>query len=104
MPKYNQETRDRAMALLAEKSAKAVSDEMHINVMTLYKWRREDKGTAPKAKAALEGMDALLSEDVAAKDRRIAALEAENAQLNETIKGLEERVSRFRAIIEALIR
>ncbi len=104
MPKYNQETRDRAMALLAEKSAKAVSDEMHINVMTLYKWRREDNGTAPKAKAALEGMDALLAEDVAAKDRRIAALEAENARLNETIKGLEERVSRFRAIIEALIR
>jgi transposase-like protein len=104
MPKYNQETRERAMALMAEKSAKAVSDEMHINVMTLYKWRREDNGTAPKAKAALEGMDALLAEDVAAKDRRIAALEAENARLNETIKGLEERVSRFRAIIEALIR
>lgn len=104
MPKYNQETRERAMALMAEKSAKAVSDEMHINVMTLYKWRREDNGTAPKAKAALEGMDALLAEDVAAKDRRIAALEAENARLNETIKGLEERASRFRAIIEALIR
>lgn len=104
MPKYNQETRERAMALMAEKSAKAVSDEMHINVMTLYKWRREDNGTAPKAKAALEGMDALLAEDVAAKNRRIAALEAENARLNETIKGLEERASRFRAIIEALIR
>ena len=37
-------------------------------------------------------------------ERRIAALEAENARLNETIKGLEERTSRFRAIIEALIR
>ena len=104
MPKYNQETRERAMALMAEKGAKAVSEEMHINIMTLYKWRREDKGTAPKAKAALEGMDALLAEDVAAKDRRIAELEAENARLNETVKGLEERVARFRAIIEALIR
>lgn len=104
MPKYNQETRERAMALMAEKSAKAVSEEMHINIMTLYKWRRENNGTAPKAKAALEGMDALLKEDVAAKDRRIAELEAENARLTETIKGLEERASRFRAIIEALIR
>ena len=104
MPKYNQETRERAMALMAEKSAKAVSEEMHINIMTLYKWRREDNGTAPKAKAALEGMVALLAEDVAAKDRRIAELEAENARLNDTIKALEERASRFRAIIEALIR
>ena len=104
MPKYNKETRERAMALMAEKGAKAASDEMHINIMTLYKWRREDKGTAPKAKSALEGVDALLGEDLAAKDRRIAALEAENARLNETIKGLEERSSRFRAIIEAMIR
>ena len=104
MPKYSQETRERAMALMAEKGAKAASDEMHINIMTLYKWRREDNGTAPKAKAALEGVDALLSEDLAARDRRIAELEKENARLNETIKGLEERNSRFRGIIEALIR
>lgn len=104
MPKYNLETRERAMALMAEKGAKAASDEMHINVMTLYKWRREEKGTSPKAKAALDGMDALLSEDLAARDRRIAELEKENARLNETIKGLEERNSRFRGIIEALIR
>ena len=104
MPKYKQETRERALKLMAEKSAKAVSEEMNINIMTLYKWRREENGTAPKAKAALEGMDTLLAEDVAAKDRRIAELEAENARLNETVKGLEERASRFRAIIEALIR
>ena len=104
MPKYNLETRERAMALMAEKGAKAASNEMHINIMTLYKWRREDKGTAPKAKAALEGVDALLGKDLAARDRRIAELEAENARLNETVKSLEERNSRFRAIIEALIR
>ena len=104
MPKYNQETRERAMALMAEKGAKAVSEEMHINIMTLYKWRRENKEDAPKAKTALKGMDALLNEDLAAKNRRIADLEAENARLNETIKDLEERTSRFRAIIEALIR
>lgn len=104
MPKYSQETRERAMALMAEKGAKAASEEMHINVMTLYKWRREDEGTAPKAKAALDGVNALLSEDLAARDRRIAELEKENACLNETIKSLEERNSRFRGIIEALIR
>ena len=104
MPKYNQETRARAMALMAEKGAKAVSEEMHINIMTLYKWRRENQEDAPKAKTSLKGMDALLNEDLAAKNSRIAELEAENARLNETIKGLEERSSRFRAIIEALIR
>lgn len=104
MPKYDQETRARAMAMMAEKGAKATSEELHINVMTLYKWRREGQEDAPKAKAALEGMDALLKEDLAARDRRIADLEAENARLNETVKGLEERNSRFRAIIEALIR
>ena len=104
MPKYKQETRERALALMAEKGVKAASEEMNINVMTLYKWRREENGAAPKTKAALEGMDALLAEDVAAKDRRITELEAENARLNDTVKGLEERVSRFRAIIEALIR
>ena len=104
MPKYNQETRDRAMALMAEKGAKAVSEEMHINIMTLYKWRRENQEDTPKAKPALKGMDALLNEDLAAKNSRIAELEAENARLNETIKGLEERSSRFRAISEALIR
>ena len=104
MPKYDKETRARAMTMMAEKGAKATSEEMHINVMTLYKWRRENQEGAPKAKAALEGMDALLNEDLAAKDRRIADLEAENARLIETVKGLEERSSRFRAIIEALIR
>ena len=104
MPKYNLEIRERAMALMAEKGAKAASDEMNINIMTLYKWRRENKGTAPKAKGALEGVNALLSEDLAARDRRIAELEKENARLNEIIKGLEERNSRFRGIIEALIR
>ncbi len=104
MPKYSKETRERAMALMAEKGAKAASDEMHINIMTLYKWRREDNGTAPKAKTAMDGVNALLSEDLAARDRRIAELEKENARLNETIKGLEERNSRFRGIIEALIR
>ena len=106
MPKYDQETRARAMAMMAEKGAKATSDELHINVMTLYKWRREGQEDAPKAKAkaALEGMDALLNEDLAARDKRIADLEAENARLNETVKGLEERNTRFRAIIEALIR
>ena len=103
MPKYKQETRERALKLMAEKGVKAASEELNINVMTLYKWRREENGAAPKAKA-LEGMDALLAEDVAAKDRRIAELEAENARLNETVKSLEERASRFRAIIEALIR
>ena len=104
MPKYDKETRARAMTMMAEKGAKATSEEMHINVMTLYKWRRENQEGVPKAKAALEGMDALLNEDLAAKDRRIADLEAENARLIETVKGLEERSSRFRAIIEALIR
>ncbi len=104
MPKYDQETRARAMALMAEKGAKAASEEMHINVMTLYKWRRENQEEAPKAKKALQDMDALLGEDLAARDRRIAELEAENARLNETIKSLEERNTRFRAIIEALIR
>ncbi len=104
MPKYNQETRERAMALMAEKGARVASDEMHINIMTLYKWRREDKGDSPKAKATLEGVNSLLSEDLAARDRRIAELEKENARLNETIRSLEERNSRFRAIVEALIR
>ena len=105
MPKYDQETRARAMALMAEKGAKAAGEEMHINVMTLYKWRRESQEKIPKAKkAALKGVDALLGEDLAARDRRIAELEAENARLNETVKSLEERASRFRAIIEALIR
>ena len=104
MPKYDKETRARAMTMMAEKGAKATSEEMHINVMTLYKWRREKQEGVPKAKAALEGMDALLNEDLAAKDHRIADLEAENARLIETVKGLEERSSRFRAIIEALIR
>lgn len=104
MPKYNQETRERAMALMTEKGAKAASEEMHINIMTLYKWRRENQEDAPKTKKALNGMDALLNEDLAAKNKRIAELEAENARLNETIKGLEDRSSRFRAIIEALIR
>ncbi len=103
MPKYDQETRARALALMTEKGAKATSEEMHINVMTLYKWRREEEGKAPKANA-LEGVETLLNEDLAAKDRRIAELEAENDRLNETVKGLEERASRFRAIIEALIR
>lgn len=101
MPKYSQETREKAMALMAEKGVKTASEEMHINAMTLYKWKRETQGDA---KAALEGVDALLGEDLAAKDRRIAELEAENARLNETVKGLEERASRFRAVIEALIR
>ncbi len=105
MPKYDQETRARAMALMEEKGAKAASEEMHINVMTLYKWRRENQEESPKGKkAALKGVDELLGEDLAARDRRIAELEAENARLNETVKGLEERASRFRAIIEALIR
>ena len=106
MPKYDQETRAQAMALMAEKGAKATSEEMHINVMTLYKWRRESEGktTKTKTKASLEGVETLLNEDVAAKDRRIAELEAENARLNDTVKSLEERASRFRAIIEALIR
>jgi transposase-like protein len=104
MPKYDQETRARAMALMTEKGAKAASEEMHINVMTLYKWRRENQEDRTDAKAALKGVDALLSEDLAARDRRIADLEAENARLNEIVKGLEERNSRFRAIIEALIR
>ncbi len=104
MPKYDQETRAQAMALMAEKGAKATSEEMHINVMTLYKWRRESEGKTTKTKASLEGVETLLNEDVAAKDRRIAELEAENARLNDTVKSLEERASRFRAIIEALIR
>ena len=105
MPKYDQETRARAMALMAEKGAKAAGEEMHINVMTLYKWRREGQEKTPNAKkAALMGVDALLGVDLAARDRRIAELEAENARLNETVKSLEERASRFRAIIEALIR
>ncbi len=104
MPKYDQETRARAMAMMTDKGAKATSEEMHINVMTLYKWRRESEGKAPKAKTALQGVDALLNEDLAARDRRIAELEAENTRLNETVKSLEERNSRFRAIVEALIR
>ena len=106
MPKYDQETRARAMAMMTDKGAKATSDEMHINVMTLYKWRRESEGKTSKAKTktAMKGVDALLSEDLAARDRRIAELEAENARLNETVKSLEERNSRFRAIVEALIR
>ena len=99
MPKYDQETRTRAIALMDEKGAKAASEEMHINIMTLYKWRRGKKG-----ETVLEGMDTMLSEDIAAKDRRIAELEAKNTSLNETIKSLEARVSRFRAIIEALMR
>ena len=104
MPKYDQETRARAMAMMTDKGAKATSEEMHINVMTLYKWRRESEGKTPKAKTALQGVDKLLNEDLAARDRRIAELEAENARLNETVKSLEERNSRFRAILEALIR
>ena len=104
MPKYDQETRARAMAMMTDKGAKATSEEMHINVMTMYKWRRESEGKTPKAKTALQGVDKLLNEDLAARDRRIAELEAENARLNETVKSLEERNSRFRAILEALIR
>ncbi len=104
MPKYDQETRARAMALMTEKGAKAASEEMHINIMTLYKWRRENQEEGTGGKDALQGVEALLDEDLAARDRRIAELEAENARLNETVKGLEERASRFRAIIEALIR
>ena len=103
MSKYNQEIRAQAMALMDEKGAKVASEEMNINIVTLYKWRRESQGKTSKSKAVLQDMDALLSEDLAARNRRIVDLENENVRLNEIIKGLEDRNSRFQEIIEALI-
>lgn len=104
--RYTEEQKANALALLEEKSVKAVSEELNISVQTLSKWRRDAKGetTSQSKEELLNSVEAMLAQETIAKDKQIEKLEAENKELRDTIGALEEKVNKFRKTIELLVK
>lgn len=104
--RYTEEQKTNALALMEQKSVKAVSEELNISVQTLSKWRRDAKGeTATQSKEdILNSVEAMLAQETIAKDKQIEKLEAENKELRDTISALEEKVNKFRKTIELLVK
>lgn len=104
--RYTEEQKANALALLEEKSVKAVSEELNISVQTLSKWRRDAKGetTTQSKEELLNSVEAMLAQETIAKDKQIEKLEAENKELRDTISALEEKVNKFRKTIELLVK
>ena len=104
--RYTEEQKANALALLEEKSVKAVSEELNISVQTLSKWRRDAKGetTAQSKEELLNSVEAMLAQETIAKDKQIEKLEAENKELRDTISALEEKINKFRKTIELLVK
>ena len=102
MPKYNGEVKAQALALMAQKGTKAASEEMHISMQTLYKWRQESD--QPSKANSADDAQALLAKETAEKDQRIEKLESENDQLRARIRELEEKNVKFRKVIESLLK
>lgn len=104
--RYTEEQKANALALLEEKSVKAVSEELNISVQTLSKWRRDAKGetTAQSKEELLNSVEAMLAQETIAKDKQIEKLEAENKELRDTIGALEEKINKFRKTIELLVK
>lgn len=104
--RYTEEQKANALALLEEKSVKAVSEELNISVQTLSKWRRDAKGetTTQSKEELLNSVEAMLAQETIAKDKQIEKLEAENKELRDTIGALEEKINKFRKTIELLVK
>lgn len=104
--RYTEEQKANALALMEEKSVKAVSEELNISVQTLSKWRRDAKGeTSSQSKEELlNSVEAMLAQETIAKDKQIEKLEAENKELRDTISNLEEKINKFRKTIELLVK
>ena len=104
--RYTEEQKANALALLEEKSVKAVSEELNISVQTLSKWRRDAKGetTTQSKEELLNSVEAMLAQETIAKDKQIEKLEAENKELRDTISALEEKINKFRKTIELLVK
>ena len=105
--RYTEEQKANALALATEKGVKAASEELHISIQTISKWRREAKGEAvPKQskEELLSSVEAMLAQETIAKDKQIEKLEAENKELRDTISALEEKINKFRKTIELLVK
>lgn len=104
--RYTEEQKANALALLEEKTVKAVSEELNISVQTLSKWRKEAKGETPaqSKEELLNSVEAMLAQETIAKDKQIEKLEAENKELRDTISNLEEKLNKFRKTIELLVK
>lgn len=104
--RYTEEQKAQALALAEEKSVKAASEELHISIQTISKWKREaNGGTAKVSKEELmNSVEAILSQEAITKDKRIEALEKENEELRGQISELEEKLNKFRKTIELLIK
>lgn len=87
MIRYTAEQKENALNRMQEIGAKKTQEELGISVQTLYKWRTERAGGAPKpaakekkAKKQNDDVKALLNDDDALLEK-LNRLESENAAL-----------------------
>ena len=104
--KYPMETRIKALASIEEIGLGATAEKMHINRLTLSKWKKEaaPANNPDPAKDAQEVL-ALIAQDESLT-QRIQELEAENGKLHGQIADIsaahQQEVNQYRARIAAL--
>ena len=114
MPRYDAETKAKALQRMKEIGAQKTHEELNISTQTLYKWQREAKAASEKAESPeLQKIQQVLEEqeDLAAQleqaqkeNARLAqALSDANAKRAQEAAKYKKKIRRLNKIVSALL-
>lgn len=103
--KYSQDRKAEALARISEIGVMKTSEEMHISVQTLYKWRNEagsPEALPEQTNTVAEELKQTIINDCFL-EKKVATLEDENAALREENKELRKKTEQLRRAIITLL-